>query len=75
MKLKEYIEKLQNILESSGNLELIYASDEEGNSFKKVHHEPSVNYFDTENSDIVHSRDVEIAKAEGVKLKQVVCIN
>ena len=75
MKLKEYIENLQAIYDISGNLEVIYATDDEGNDFNNVSHKPPVVYFDKKHKDIVHPHDLEDALADGVKVKQVVCIN
>ena len=50
MKLKEYIKELQNIeKEHGGNLDVVYSSDAEGNSYDKVYYTPSVgNYNDRE---------------------------
>lgn len=45
MLLSEYIEKLQNVLTEHGDLEVVYSSDDEGNDFNKVYHDPTVGYY------------------------------
>lgn len=75
MKLKEYIENLQAIYDISGNLEVIYATNEEGNDFNNVYHKPSIVYFDKKHKYIVDLYDLEDALANGAKVAQVVCIN
>lgn len=42
MKLKEYIEELEKIVELEGDLEMYTASDPEGNSYNKVYYAPEV---------------------------------
>ena len=44
--LTEYIKRLQRIHKAYGDLELIYAQDDEGNGYDTVHFFPSVGYFD-----------------------------
>ncbi len=46
MKLSEYIEGCQKILEEYGDLDVIYAIDDEGNDFNLVHHTPSVGKYE-----------------------------
>lgn len=41
MKLSDYINKLKEIQEKFGDLEVIYASDDEGNYFNKVKVDPT----------------------------------
>ncbi len=48
MKLKEYVAALQEIADKYPDLKVIYASDEEGNSFSEVCFDPSVCRFDGE---------------------------
>jgi hypothetical protein len=38
MKLREYVEELQKVLTERGNLEVIYAVDDEGNDYGKVYY-------------------------------------
>lgn len=45
MKLKEYISKLEVLLEKHGDVDIIYSSDSEGNSYEKVLYEPSACKF------------------------------
>lgn len=56
MKLKDYVEQLTQILETNPeamDYDIIYAADDEGNNFSKVHYPPCLGYFDGEyfNSD------------------------
>lgn len=45
MVLSEYIEQCKAVFEEYGDLELVYASDDEGNDFQKVNWGPSVGVF------------------------------
>ena len=55
MKLSEMIKNLQEIKEKHGDLECIYAADEEGNSYSNVFYSPSTGKF--ENLDFTVSDD------------------
>jgi hypothetical protein len=66
MKLTEYIKHLQKIAETNPNVEVVYASDSEGNNFDRVHFTPSLGKFE----DGVFS-DLEIEEKE----INAVCIN
>lgn len=46
MTLKSYIEKLQSISELYPKAILVYSSDSEGNSFRKVGYEPTTGNFE-----------------------------
>ena len=50
MKLETYIEHLQKIAKRYPDLDVIYASDEEGNNFDMVEFAPSIGKFDPEAS-------------------------
>ena len=45
MQLSEHISNLQMIYKKHGDLKVIYAKDEEGNSFNEVAYDPSVGKF------------------------------
>lgn len=46
MKLSEYIETLQKVLEKVGDIDYIYQSiDDEGNGFNLVEYEPEIRYL------------------------------
>jgi hypothetical protein len=45
MKLKEYIQNLQEIAEKHPNLEVVYAKDEERNGYEKVCFSPTLGNF------------------------------
>jgi hypothetical protein len=66
MKLTEYIKHLQKIAETNPNVEVVYASDSEGNNFDRVYFTPSLGKFE----DGVFS-DLEIEEKE----INAVCIN
>ena len=53
MKASEYLKDLQALVDLHGDLDLVYAINEEGNAFHKVEFEPSAghlkgDFFDTE---------------------------
>jgi hypothetical protein len=48
MKLSTYIESLEDALKKYGDLEVIYSSDEEGNSFDKINFSPTIGHFFSE---------------------------
>ena len=43
--LSEHIWKMLEILREEGDMELVYASDDEGNSFHKVLHAPEIGIY------------------------------
>ena len=70
MKLSEYIKKLQAILEDHGDVEIIYAIDDEGNNFDLVHFDPSPCRFDENDPEGVEFLSYD----ETIKVNAV-CIN
>lgn len=46
MKLKEYIKELQKIADEHPDLEVVYATDDEGNSFGTVNNIPSLGHYE-----------------------------
>jgi len=46
MKLKEYITVLKDIEQTHPDVEVVCSSDDEGNSFGKVHYHPALGRFD-----------------------------
>ena len=46
MKLSTYIEECRKILKKYGDLDVIYASDDEGNDYNLVHHTPCVGEYE-----------------------------
>jgi hypothetical protein len=46
MKLSEFIENCQTILETHGDLDVIYSSDAEGNYFEEVYFPPSAGHYE-----------------------------
>ena len=71
MKLKEYIEKLQELYLEHGDLELVYAVDDEGNYYDKVSYDPGI--INMCGEDRISEEDLEEYSSEGIK--QYVCIN
>ena len=71
MKLKEYIEKLQELYLEHGDLELVYAVDDEGNYYNKVCYVPGIMNMCGE--DRISEEDLEEYSSE--EIKQYVCIN
>ena len=59
MKLSKYIELLQRTLSSEGDLECIYATDEEGNGFHKVDYAGAIYYFENLEDYYLEQVDVE----------------
>lgn len=45
MKLSEYIKYLQELKKEHGNVEVIYAADDEGNGYQKVFYKPTAGVF------------------------------
>lgn len=54
MNLREYLEKLNKLVEENPNyleLEVIYSSDDEGNSYSNIHHEPTPVFIEEDEGD------------------------
>jgi hypothetical protein len=66
MKISEMIVNLVEVLEKWGDLDVVYSSDEEGNSFHKVAYTPSVGFFKDNEFDSTEEGDEET---------NAVCIN
>ena len=73
MKLTKYIEKLQELLEEHGDLELIYSSDDEGNNYNRVHYEPSLVNYITSDREVIHDDDLE--EWDESEYQKVICVN
>ena len=71
MQLKEYIEKLQELYLEHGDLELVYAVDDEGNYYYKVSYDPGI--INMCGEDRISEEDIEEYSSE--EIKQYVCIN
>lgn len=73
MKLTTYIEKLQELLQEHGDLELIYSTDDEGNDYNTVNYDPSiVNYIE---SDRCLIDDDDLEEWDESEYKKVICVN
>jgi hypothetical protein len=45
MKIEKYIEQLQDLAEKYPNAKVVYSTDDEGNGFGLVHHDPCAGNF------------------------------
>lgn len=52
-KISDLINDLQEILKTKGDLQLVYSSDDEGNSFHGIHYGPIVGLFDEEEREFI----------------------
>ena len=71
MNLKEYIVKLQKLYKEHGSLEIVYASDDEGNSFSNVNFDPGI-VFMNENDSI---DEEDLAEYDEADIRKCICIN
>lgn len=77
MKLKEWLDKLNKLVESDPGIlevEVIYAKDEEGNSFEVVQYTPSIGFYDSKNQEFSGQESLYDPN-EGENLTSVVCLN
>lgn len=73
VKLTTYIEKLQELLQEYGDLELIYSTDDEGNEYNTVNYNPSiVNYIESDRC-LIDDNDLE--EYNESDYQKVICIN
>ena len=68
MILSEYISNLQEILKDHGDIEVVYSSDSEGNSFHRVGHKPSIGTFYEEDQEF-------LSQEENTDAINAVCVN
>lgn len=81
MKLSNYINELNKILENSGELDCYYAKDDEGNNYQTVNYKPTVMYCPKDQEGrVVDLFDKEFL--EGLNdavdfkdYKKVICVN
>jgi len=73
MKLNDHIKALQKIQETYGNLDLIYAKDDEGNAYSEVKYLPVMVYYNSVDRDIISENDIE--EYEQTEYEIVCCIN
>jgi hypothetical protein len=77
MKLSEHIGMLQHLLEQSGDLDLIYSRDDEGNGYHPVNYLPSIMYVESDfrNYSDAYSEDDFEERGLTDSYQKVVCIN
>ena len=76
MKLKEFTENLNKILNENpeyADLEVITATDDEGNGYNGVYYSPIVGDW-TEDDEFIARRNKEDFDAHGYEIK-VICVN
>lgn len=76
MKLKEFREYLNRLVANNpeyDNLDCVYSTDDEGNSFHQIHYHPTVGNFTPEG----YKGDFESISPEekGIKKPNAICIN
>ena len=81
MKLKEYVARLNKIIAkdpANGELELVYAIDEEGNAFHTVYNDPTIGFYSDRDSEFVPlemtKNDPDYSEYENKK-PNALCIN
>lgn len=79
MKLKDYIETLQNLVAQDPNLaeaEMIYCEDDEGNAYKYVGFSPVVIYGSDSTSSYVDTFEADdLSPDELTECTKFVCVN
>lgn len=77
MKLSKYFEKLKEILEEHGDLDLIYSSDDEGNVHDKVRYLPTIVYAEQDGNhySTLCEEDFEDDEYDKEDYEKVVCVN
>jgi hypothetical protein len=86
MKLDEYIEKLKKIHKEHGNIDIVYATDDEGNAFHFISYSPGIGYIDNKIQHTVafySEKEIKEIEKEGhgldgldiENLVKVVCLN
>ncbi len=73
MKLKEYLDKLQELYNEHGDLELIYSSDDEGNNYNRVSYLHGIVNFNEIDKEVIHNDDIEEYSED--EYSKVICIN
>ena len=73
MRLTEYITQLQRIKDEYGDLELIYAKDDEGNGYNKVNYLPTRVYYNESDRDVIG--ELEFEDYDLTEYITVCCVN
>jgi hypothetical protein len=75
MKLKEYLEELNKLVEEKPNLlnlEIVYSVDDEGNVYKRVYYSPTVGFYTP--NDFIPENQFEVFEIEEGNVNAI-CIN
>lgn len=79
MKLKDYIKELQSLIDGDPSLsecEIVYAVDDEGNSYKYVGFTPSVIYGSDSTGSYIDTYDEEsLTEDELEETTKFICVN
>ena len=71
MRLEDHIANLQKVLKEHGNLNVIYAIDEEGNDYNYVEFKPTVGCYSNDDGEFMCEAEIE-AEDNGVIINAVV---
>lgn len=77
MKLKEYIQGLQDLIDKNpevADYEVIYSVDDEGNGYGIVNWDPSIGYYDQDN-EWIDEDDTEALEDQEIEEMNAVLIN
>ena len=71
--LTTYIEKLQELLQEHGDLELIYSSDVEGNNYDNLSYLPSIVNYNSVWKEVISDEDLE--EYDESEYSKAICVN
>ena len=78
MKLKAYINDLERLAEIYGDIDLVYAEDDEGNSFKRINFPATIGYYDEEENDFIPEDEyLQMIENDEISdnMELVICVN
>ena len=75
MNLRQYLKGLKKLVREHGDSEVVYASDEEGNSFHKVFYTPSVGFYKNGEYYPADAETKESIEKKFGKEHSAVCVN
>lgn len=80
MTLKQYAKSISKLAEEYPDLLVVYSADDEGNSFHKLGHSPSLGFFEPKDDDFFYPLDHIKQYSEGYeqfvnKKPNAICIN
>ena len=75
MTLRQYLEGLKKFVREHGDSEVVYASDEEGNSFHKVFYTPSAGFYKNGEYYPADQETIESIEKKFGKEHKAICVN